>query len=212
MANQNWARAERHALCDLLIKTGPDAPTLCGGWGSWELATHLLLREHRPDAAMGMVVPLLAGHTERVQRKAKESMSYPELIGRIRQGPPPWSLFALPGMDAAANTVEYFVHHEDVRRAAEGWEPRALPPAQEEALWRRLRLSRMVLRRLPVEVTLVEPGGRTQTVTKGGRQARVHGPASELVLWALGRKDVARVELTGEAEAINVLNQGRWRL
>ncbi|MGH3377059.1 MAG: hypothetical protein ACRDP6_20200, partial [Actinoallomurus sp.] len=76
----------------------------------------------------------------------------------------------------------------------------------------RLKLSRFALRRLPVQITLVEPGGQTQQVTKGGRQVRVHGLPSELTLWAMGRKDPARIELTGEAEAVNVLSQARWRM
>jgi uncharacterized protein (TIGR03085 family) len=212
MRNENWARTERHALSDALIDAGPDAPTLCQGWTTGDLAAHLVIREHRPDAAPGIMIPLLAGHTEKVRLRTRDSAPYADLVARFRAGPPAWSPFALPVVDAAANTTEYFVHHEDVRRAQEEWEPRELPAALEEHLWRRLRAARFVLRRLPVEITFVDPAGRTQRVTKGGRLVRVHGPASELTLWALGRKDAARVETTGEAEAINVLNQGRWRL
>lgn len=212
MANQNWARAERRQLCDLLIRVGPAAPTLCQGWTTGDLAAHLVTRERRPDAMPGLRVPLLAGHTERVQRKITEECPFPRLVELLRAGPPAWSPFALPGVEAAANTVEFFVHHEDVLRAQPGWAPRELPAALEDELWRRLTMLRFTLRRLPVEVTLAEPNGRTRRVTKGGRQARVHGPASELALWTAGRKDVARVELTGEAEAVNVLTQARWRL
>jgi uncharacterized protein (TIGR03085 family) len=212
VANQNWARAERRLLCDLLERVGPGAPTLCQGWTTGDLAAHLVVRERRPDAQPGLVVPLLAGHTGRVQRKITQQRPFPRLIEELRQGPPAWSPFAVPAVDKAANTVEFFVHHEDVRRAQPGWAPRELPAALEEELWRRLRMSRFTLRRLPVEVTLAEPNGRTQRVTKGGRQARVHGLPSELTLWAGGRKGIARVDLTGEAEAVNVLTQARWRL
>lgn len=210
VANQNWARAERLLLCDLLTRIGPDAPTLCQGWTTGDLAAHLVTRERRPDAGPGLVVPLLAGHTERVQRKITKDHPFPRLVELLREGPPAWSPFSV--VDAAANTVEFFVHHEDVLRAQPGWEPRELPAALEEELWRRLAMSRFTLRRLPVEVTLAEPNGRTRRVTKGGRHARVHGLPSELTLWASGRKDAARVELTGEAEAVNVLTQARWRL
>jgi uncharacterized protein (TIGR03085 family) len=212
VVNQNWARTERLALCALLAETGPDAPTLCEGWTTGDLAAHLLMRERRLDAAPGIVVPLLAGHTARVQRGIARDTPFPRLVELLRQGPPAWSPFALPGVEGPANTVEYFVHHEDVRRAQAGWEPRALPSALEEQLWRRLKMGRFSLRRVPVEITLAEPGGRTQRLTKGGRQARVHGLPSELTLWTVGRKDAARVELTGEAEAINVLTRSRWRL
>ncbi|MDN3351026.1 TIGR03085 family metal-binding protein [Actinomadura sp. DC4] len=212
MVNQNWARSERHALCDLLAETGPDAPTLCQGWTTGDLTAHLLVRERRLDAAPGIMVPLLAGYTERVQRRLGTATPFARQIELLRQGPPGWSPLAWPGVEGAANTVEFFVHHEDVRRAQEGWTPRSLPSALEDDLWRRLKTARFTLRRLPVEVTMADPDGRTQRLTKGGRQARVHGLPSELTLWAVGRKDAARVELTGEAEAVNVLSQARWRL
>lgn len=210
--NQNWARAERRLLCDLLARIGPAAPTLCQGWTTGDLAAHLVTRERRPDAGPGLMVPLLAGHTERVQRRITKDHPFPRLVELLREGPPAWSPFGIPGVDAAANTVEFFVHHEDVLRAQPGWEPRELPAALEDQLWRRLTVSRFTLRRLPVEITLAEPDGRARRVTKGGRHARVHGRPSELTLWATGRKDVARVKLTGEAEAVNVLTQARWRL
>jgi uncharacterized protein (TIGR03085 family) len=212
VATQNWARAERLALSDLLLETGPDAPTLCQGWTTGDLAAHLLIRDRRPDAGPGILVPLLAGYTERVQRRLRASTPFAEIVERVRKGPPSWSVYAIPGLDSAANTIEYFVHHEDVRRARDGWEPRELPADEEEQLWRRLRMSRFTLRRLPVDITFAEPGGRTQHVKKGGRQARVHGRPGELTLWALGRVDVAQVELTGEAEAVNLLSRARWRL
>ena len=48
------------------------------------------------------------------------------LVERVRNGPPRWSPMALPPLDRALNTLEYFVHHEDIRRAAPGWVPREL--------------------------------------------------------------------------------------
>ncbi|GLY82646.1 TIGR03085 family metal-binding protein [Actinoallomurus iriomotensis] len=212
MANQNWARAERDALCDLLAETGPDAPTLCEGWTTGDLAAHLVLRERRPDAAPGIMVPLLAGRTERVQRRILAETPFPRLVGLLRQGPPAWSPMGLPGVDGVANTVEFFVHHEDVRRARPEWEPRQLSAAFEDLLWRRLSAGRFLLRRVPVQVTLAEPEGRTQRLTKNGKQARVHGLPSELTLWTAGRGRAARVEVTGEAEAVNVLSRSRWRM
>jgi uncharacterized protein (TIGR03085 family) len=212
VADHNWARAERLALSDLLTETGPDAPTLCQGWTTGDLAAHLLIRERRPDAAAGIVIPALAGYAERVRRRLLDSTPFGRIVEQVREGPPAWSPLALPGADAAANTVEFFTHHEDVRRAQQSWRPRELAAAHEEQLWRRLRMSRLILRRLPVDITFAEPGGRTLHIGKRGRQARVHGLPSELTLWALGRKDVARVELTGEAEAVEVLARERWRL
>ena len=45
----------------------------------------------------------------------------------IRSGPPRLSLFGLPGADELANVVEYFVHHEDVRRARRGADEPEVP-------------------------------------------------------------------------------------
>jgi len=35
---------ERAALCDTLEQYGPDAPTLCTGWMTLDLAAHLVAR------------------------------------------------------------------------------------------------------------------------------------------------------------------------
>ena len=56
MTATTLARAERHALCDLLIEVGPDAPTLCEGWSTFDLAAHLVVRERRPDRGPGLVI------------------------------------------------------------------------------------------------------------------------------------------------------------
>jgi uncharacterized protein (TIGR03085 family) len=205
------ARAERLALCDLLSELGPEAPTLCEGWNTAELAAHLVVRESRPDAAVGITMPPLAGYTARVQRKTRDRTPFAELVRRVRQGPPRWSIFGLPGMDKALNTAEYFVHHEDVRRAQPGWEPRPPDAVLDEQLWRRLRgAARLIMRKVPAEVTVVRPDGKTLLIIKGGKRARVHGPVGELVLWVFGRVDVAQVRFTGEAEAINALTESHW--
>ena len=66
------ARAERLALCELFVQVGPDAPTLLGEWTTRDLAAHLVVRERRPDAAAGIVVPILARHAERVRVQERE--------------------------------------------------------------------------------------------------------------------------------------------
>jgi uncharacterized protein (TIGR03085 family) len=191
---------------------GPDAPTKCEGWTIGDLAAHLVVREGRLDAGPGILLRPLAGYTERVRRRTRDSVPFPELLRTLRQGPPRWSPYGLPGMDRAANTVEYFTHHEDVRRAQPGWAPRELDPDLEEFLWRRLRLARFIMRKIPVEVTAVRPDGKSQRITKGSRQARVHGAVGDLTLWVLGRTDVAEVRFTGEADAVRAITEGRWRL
>ncbi|MFM7872077.1 MAG: maleylpyruvate isomerase N-terminal domain-containing protein, partial [Actinomycetota bacterium] len=52
----NPARTERDLICDLFTNFGPDAPTLCAGWTTRDLAAHIAVRERRPDAAAGILI------------------------------------------------------------------------------------------------------------------------------------------------------------
>ncbi len=61
------AQRERAALVDTMRGVGPDAPTLCEGWKTRDLAAHLVIREYRPDAAPGILIPFFASHTAKVQ-------------------------------------------------------------------------------------------------------------------------------------------------
>ncbi len=179
-----YARDERLALCALLDQEGPREPTLCQGWATVDLAAHLVLRERRPDAGVGILGGPLAAYTRDVQRKLAERTPFPRLVEMIRTGPPRFSLFGLPGADERANLVEYFVHHEDVRRAQPDWEPRKLDPGLTEALWHRLAMARFILRKAPVGVELARddlpepasPGGGPGDPTPGGPAAA--GPAA----------------------------------
>ncbi|HEY8479540.1 MAG TPA: TIGR03085 family metal-binding protein [Spirillospora sp.] len=209
-------RRERQLLADALAEAGPEAPTKCAGWDARDLAAHLVVRESRPDAAPGAALASLSPYTERVRRRTARTVPFDRLVERFRQGPPRFSPFALPGVDKLVNAVEFFVHHEDVLRARPDWEPREISPELQDLLWRRIRIARFALRGIPVEVTLVQPDGRGLRVAGRGRGARgavrVHGPVGELVLWALGRRDVAKVRLTGDTAAVRALNETDWSL
>jgi uncharacterized protein (TIGR03085 family) len=210
----SYSQQERLALSELLEETGPDAPTLCEGWNTRDLVAHLVLRERRPDAAAGVMGGPVAGHTRRVQEQFKKRYTYPELIELLRSGPPQLSPFAIPGMDEKANMVEYFVHHEDVRRAAPGWEPRELSPGLSRALWGRLRGTRFFLRKAPVGIELArEDGGDEQsfrvTIRKGTPVVTVIGPPAELTMWATGRVGAARVRYDGTESSVAALRN--WR-
>lgn len=209
MSPTTLARAEREALCDLLLEVGPDAPTLCEGWTTFDLAAHLVVRERRPDSGPGLVVPFLAGWTERVRVGAKER-GYPRLVELVRAGPPRYSPFSLPGADAAANTVEYFVHHEDVRRARPGWEPRALGPAADDELWRRATGgARLAFRKVGAGVVLRRPDGAEHVARPGSPAVTITGAPGELALVSSGRQAHARVEVTGDPAACRALAEAR---
>ena len=194
--------AERAALADALTAAGPDAPTLCEGWTARDLAAHLVARERRLDATPGILVPRLAGWTERV-RRGYARRPFDDLVSRIRSGPslPSWA--ALPRVDATLNLTEHFVHCEDVRRAAPGWAPRELPAARQEALWTTLKLrGRLLFRKSPVGVTLADVGGRTIRAIDRTPAVVVRGAPAELVLFAFGRTGHALVDLDGPDDAV----------
>lgn len=203
--HDSLARTERAALCDLFLQVGPDAPTLCEGWTARDLAAHLVVRERRPDAAIGIVAKPFAGWGDRVRDKAAAT-PWEDLVDRVRSGPPVTSPMRIGAIDRAANTSEFFIHHEDVRRAQPDWAPRDLDPAAEAELWKLLgRTAKLSVRKVPVGVTLVTPAGDRLVVRDRQPMVEVTGPPSELVLFLAGRGDHARVELSGEDDAVAAL-------
>ncbi|MGA9488879.1 MAG: TIGR03085 family metal-binding protein, partial [Mycobacterium sp.] len=152
------AQRERAALVQTLTAVGPDAPTLCEGWTTKDLAAHLVIRERRMDATPGIMVSLLAGYTEKVQDKVARSKSWEDLLRLVSSGPPIYSPFKL--LDPVANLGEMFIHHEDVRRAIDGWQPRVLDPSAAGLLRRQLGvMSRLMLNKMPAQVVLRTPAG-----------------------------------------------------
>jgi uncharacterized protein (TIGR03085 family) len=192
---------ERGQLADLFGEVGPDAPTLCAPWRTRDLAAHLVLRERRPDAAVGVLFKPLAGHTQRVQ-DSYAARPWPELVDLVRH-PPRLSPVSLAG--DLANAVEYFVHHEDVRRARPGWEPRPPDPVRDDVLWRRLAgIARLTYRKSPVGVVLRRPDGRSTTARPGANPVVLTGQVTELLMHAFGR-DAARVEYDGPESDVRLV-------
>ena len=202
MTQETLAKRERKALAMLLDDLGPDAPTLCEGWTTRDLAAHLVVRENRPDAALGLVATPLSGHMDRVRDDAS-LREYDELVGTIASGPSRFSPFAFPGVDALANTAEYLVHHEDVRRAQPKWTVRDLDHADSTQIWRELpRYAAVTTRGLKVGLVAEHPDGRVQNLSKGTPVAVIAGEPLEIVLYLYGRRSVAKVELKGDPKAI----------
>jgi uncharacterized protein (TIGR03085 family) len=203
------AKDERRDLAALLLAVGPDAPTMCAGWLTLDLAAHLVIREHRVDAQAGILLPPLAGWTERV-REGATFEPYVDLVERVRTGPPRWSPLAFSPLDEATNTLEYLVHHEDVRRAQPGWAPRVLATARLDEVWRRgVRVARLALRRAPVGVALARPGAAPVVVRRGSPMVTVRGEPVEVVLWSFGRTSVADVTFEGDPDAVAALKAFR---
>lgn len=205
----HYAQQERRALADLFLGVGPEAPTLCEGWQARDLAAHLVVRERRPDAAPGILIGRLAGYTDRVQRSVRDGRSWPELVAAVRTGPP--FPFRLGMVDEPVNTTEFFIHHEDVRRAQEGWAPRELDSGLARALWSRVRLmARAARRKAPVGVVFEAPGYGRVVVRSDQPPVTVVGDPGELALVVFGRQSAARVEMTGDPETVDQIRRARF--
>jgi uncharacterized protein (TIGR03085 family) len=205
----------------LLDRAGPDAPTLCAGWHTADLAAHLVLRERRPDAALGILGGPLATYTRRVQRGMSQGKPYHQLVETIRTGPPRLSIYAIPGADSRLNFAEFFVHHEDVRRAQAGWEPRALDTRLADLIWADLSKARLMLRKVPVGIEFARddlaerPGGQQavrQTVRPRTPVVTVTGAPAELLMWTFGRTGAAQVKLEGAEADVTALQQASWSI
>ncbi|MEU7300952.1 TIGR03085 family metal-binding protein [Streptomyces sp. NPDC007206] len=204
-----FAKRERLLLADLLETVGPDAGTLCEGWRTRDLAAHVVVRERRPDAAGGSLIKQLAPRLEKVMAEYT-AKPYEELIQLIRTGPPRFSPFQLKQVDEAANIVEFYVHTEDVRRAQPDWTPRELDPVFQDALWSRLeRTARLVARGVPTGLVLRRPDGQTAVAHRGAPVVTVTGEPSELLMYAFGRQDAAKVDVQGDADAIAKLRESK---
>ena len=203
----HYAQQERRSLADLFLRVSPEAPTLCEGWEAQDLAAHLVVRDRRPDALPGILIKALAGYTEKVQRTTRDARPWPALVSAVRNGPP----LVLRPVDEALNTVEFFVHHEDVRRAQPGWEPRTLDSALERALWSRVRLmARTARRAAPGALVLEAPGYGQVTVLAGEPTVTVVGAPSELILLVFGRQAAARLEMRGDSAAVDAVRQAKF--
>jgi uncharacterized protein (TIGR03085 family) len=205
------ARFERHRFADALVEQGPDAPTLCDGWTTRDLAAHVVLRDRRPDAAPGVLFSALSGHTARVQDKIT-ARTWERIVERVRSGPPRWSPTRIDRIDRMVNTTEFFVHHEDVRRAQPDWTVREIGDDLGDDLTAALRRSaKLLARKAPAGVTLEPDHGRARIVAHNvDPMVIVRGQVGELVLWMFGRQAHARVHYDGEADAIESLRTARF--
>jgi uncharacterized protein (TIGR03085 family) len=200
---------ERAQLCARFDDLGPDAPTLCEGWTTADLAAHLVVRERNPLAGPGIVlgdrIAALGRLTEHAQAREK-AKGYARVVERVRTGPP-LGPFAVPQLRETVNLIEYVVHHEDVRRA-NGMAPRDGIDDVQDAVWRLLRRgARLLLRGVPsgTGVELARPGGDVIRARAGSRTAVLTGEPIEVLLWIEGRKAASRAEVGGDPEAVAAL-------
>ena len=205
---ESMSRTERAALCNTALEAGEQAPTLCGRWTVKDLVIHLLVRERDPLGAPGIVLPQLEGLTDRSARRlARQDFS--SLVERVRSGPPRWSPMSLPPLDRALNTLEYFVHHEDIRRAGTEWEPRELTEREQKVIWKAISAAGKGLVRpsgVPVEIRWVSAEREsTAVLRKGEDPVVVSGTPAEITMMLFGREQYVGLEFDGPEASVKKL-------
>jgi uncharacterized protein (TIGR03085 family) len=195
------AAAERRELAATLRATDPAATTLCDPWTAADIAAHLILRgssaRYGVDLQRGKVDANL-----RDQRRLIDAQSYDALIGRLEKDPR-FAPTRFAAIDDTVNLIEYVAHHEDVRRIGADWVPRLLPADRQQAVWSRLRgMTRTIARKAVAGVRLVPTDGWATPIVGAEPTVTVHGDVVELMLVALGRARVARIDLEGDADAV----------
>ena len=208
LVGMSFAQRERSRLAELFLEVGPDAPTLNEGWNTFDLAAHLLIRESKPLALPGMFVDALSGMTEKETSKVK-ARPYTEVVNEWAAGPPVW----IKPFDAAMNTAEHFIHHEDVRRGGGEVRPRDFSrTVNAQLLALAKRFGAMTLRKAQAPVILTPPdlppvtlGDKAGVAQRGDDVVRVSGAPGEVLLWVSGR-NAAEIELTGALEALDGLD------
>lgn len=147
---------------------------------------------------------MLPGPFQRFAERRRVAMARHDfgwLVARIRSGPPA-GLFRIGWVRALANLNEFFVHHEDVRRAL-GLGPRFLASDMDAALWRNVcRGGRYLSRRLVGCGLDVEWAGSRATLRPGSPAALLSGQPGELLLYLFGRQGAAVVAVSGPPEAV----------
>jgi uncharacterized protein (TIGR03085 family) len=205
---EQMSRSERAALCNAALEAGEGAPTLCEGWTVKDLVIHLLIRERDPVGATAIVVPQLDGLAQRSARRMQDQ-DFSALVERVRGGPPVWSPMKVPVLDRLLNTLEFFVHHEDIRRAAPGWAPRELTDREQRILFKGAAAAGKGLVRpagVPVEIRWADgERERSAVLAEGDDPVVVSGPPAELTMFLFGRDQHTGLTFEGPQERVDAL-------
>jgi uncharacterized protein (TIGR03085 family) len=200
------ARRERRGLADTALRVGPDAPTLCGDWDTKDLVCHLLVRESSLVGAPGIAVPALSGLTDKEMARLKKQ-PFEKLVERLRTSK--LTFFSLPPVDAAVNTLEFFVHHEDIRRGRPGWQPRELTDREKRILFKGAAAAGKRFVKsvgVPVEIRWTDGERERSAVLHDGDDPVVlTGDPGELVMFLFGRSEHTGLTFEGPQASVDAL-------
>ena len=162
-----------------------------------DLRAHLVVRESDPVGAPGIVVKPLASLTQHRMRRLAHT-DFADLVEKVRR-PALWAPARLPRLDQLLNTLEFFVHHEDIRRALPGWTPRELTVGEQKQVWKAIGYAGRGLVRpsgVPVAIRWEETGVET-TLRGGEKPVMVTGDPGEITLFLFGRDQVSGLAFDG---------------
>jgi hypothetical protein len=94
------------------------------------------------------------------------------------------------------NTVEFFIHVEDLRRGRDGRQPRALSAELADALWSRVGPGGMA-KKVPATIVITSPGRDAKEAGSGPRLT-LAGDPGELTMFGAGRQAASKVEIDGD--------------
>lgn len=203
------AKRERFAIAQTLRNIGPEAPTLCEGWNAFDLLVHLVSRETRPDAAIGIIIPALNKYSSKIKNEMKQR-GFSTLIQEFEDGPKALSLFSIPGADNLSNTFEFLVHHEDLLRAQPNYSARVLSDNDKKLLWNRFTMSgKLLMFKAKVGIIAKSEQG-TYTLKSGNSCVTIEGDVVDLILFAYGRKTAANLKFVGDEVSVKTLKETKF--
>lgn len=200
--SESLAHTERVALVTLFRKLGPSASTLCEGWRSSDLLAHLVLRERKPVAALGILVPTLSARTERLTLELAHD--FEANIRLFESGPPAWN--PMRYLDAVVNGTEMLIHHEDVLRAQPEWKPRVLPGEGRQEARRILRGAAQLMTRGAKVKVRPDPAG---ALTPANGEVVIRGDEVDILLRISGRSTNVHVTILGAANDVQLFENSR---
>lgn len=200
--------SERARLLSTMERVGGEAPTLCEGWNTTDLLRHLVIREYYPHLALTSKIP---GKFTQGQREAKarlEEADFEELLDEFRSSHQKYSPLQLSAVNKAFNTLEYVIHHEDVRRAQEPQLGRILLDQEQKEIFSSLKvISQLSFLKAPVKIVLDAPGVGSTTVLASKRHDRtvtIIGAPLEMALFAFGREKY-KLQFEGPDDAVDAV-------
>ncbi|CAB4664803.1 unannotated protein [freshwater metagenome] len=200
--SESLAHTERLGLVALFRSLGPSAPTLCQGWRTADLLAHLVLRERKPVAALGILVPPLSERTERLTLEL--ASDFEANIRLFESGPPAWN--PMRYLDAMVNGSEMLIHHEDVLRAQPGWRARVLSPQAQQETRRILRGAAQLMTRGAKVKVRPDPAG---TLTPASGEVVIRGDVVDILLRVAGRTENVQVTIVGAEPDLALFENSR---